>query len=229
MSGSDAKSPATLSLDLDNLWAYLRTHGDDRWREYPSYLDRAVPRLLRLFDSLGVTITVFVVGRDLALPFHEKLFAAVAAAGHELGNHSYEHPVDFHRADQATVVDELTRTDSAIAAIAGRSPVGFRGPSYRLSNTIMETLPRLGYRYDASTFPTFAGPLARAYHVATSNLDAAGKARVRDLFGSMRDGLQPLNPYLWGVGGEALYELPVTTFPLIRTPIHLTYINFILD
>lgn len=31
---------ASISLDLDNLWSYLKIHGDDGWRSFPSYLDR---------------------------------------------------------------------------------------------------------------------------------------------------------------------------------------------
>jgi peptidoglycan-N-acetylglucosamine deacetylase len=229
MAPVSAKPPATLSLDLDNLWSYLRAHGDDRWREYPSYLDCAVPRLLRLLDTLALRITIFVVGRDIELPRHGEIFAPISNAGHELANHSYEHTLDFHRAAPRAVIDEIVRTESAIEAIGGRRPVGFRGPSFRLSKTILETLALRGYRYDASTFPTFAGPLARAYHLTTSRLDRAGKARARDLFGSMRDGLRPLRPYRWQIAGTNIIELPVTTFPLIRTPIHLTYINFIAD
>src|SRR6476620_1543485 len=58
---------ASLSLDLDNKWSYLKTHGDRGWEGFPSYLDRVVPRTLDLFDELGLRITVFVVGQDAAL------------------------------------------------------------------------------------------------------------------------------------------------------------------
>jgi len=36
----------SLSLDLDNLWSYLKTHGEAGWDEYPSYLDSVVPHVL---------------------------------------------------------------------------------------------------------------------------------------------------------------------------------------
>jgi len=35
-----------LSLDLDNKWSYLRTHGVDSWQTYPSYLDTVAPRIV---------------------------------------------------------------------------------------------------------------------------------------------------------------------------------------
>ena len=40
------KPVASLSLDLDNQWSYMKTHGDAGWDAYPSYLDVVVPRVL---------------------------------------------------------------------------------------------------------------------------------------------------------------------------------------
>ena len=40
-----SRSLASLSLDLDNKWSYLKTHGDPGWDSFPSYLDVVVPRL----------------------------------------------------------------------------------------------------------------------------------------------------------------------------------------
>ena len=49
---------ASLSLDLDNKWSYLKTRGDQRWEEFPSYLDGVVPRVLQLLDDLDLRATV---------------------------------------------------------------------------------------------------------------------------------------------------------------------------
>src|SRR5207247_9147540 len=80
---------ASLSLDLDNKWSYLKTHGDAGWERFPSYLDVVVPRILRVCDELGLKITVFVVGQDAALAANHEALASIAAAGTELGNHSF--------------------------------------------------------------------------------------------------------------------------------------------
>ena len=37
---------ASLSLDLDNLWAYQMTHGDEGWEDYATYLDAATDVVL---------------------------------------------------------------------------------------------------------------------------------------------------------------------------------------
>ena len=57
---------ASISLDLDNLWSYMKTHGDAGWESLPSYLDVVVPRILQLLDELDLKITFFIVGQDAA-------------------------------------------------------------------------------------------------------------------------------------------------------------------
>ena len=45
---------ASLSLDLDNAWSYLKTRGDDAWTAMPSYFETVVPRFLAINDrSIG--------------------------------------------------------------------------------------------------------------------------------------------------------------------------------
>ena len=39
------KPCASLSLDIDNLWSYMKTHGDRGWEDLPSYFDLVVPRI----------------------------------------------------------------------------------------------------------------------------------------------------------------------------------------
>ena len=61
------KPLASLSLDLDNQWSYMKTHGDEGWEEFPSYLDAVIPRFISMLEELEIKMTVFVVGQDAAL------------------------------------------------------------------------------------------------------------------------------------------------------------------
>jgi hypothetical protein len=98
-----------------------------------------------------------------------------------------------------------------------------------MSDTLLETLSRLGYEYDASSLPTFIGPLARAYYFMTATLDEKQKQERQVLFGTVRDAFRPLDPYRWGVNlaNGGLVEIPVTTMPLLRAPIHFSYIMYL--
>src|SRR5213076_2680014 len=123
--GGTMKPLASLSLDLDNEWSYLKTHGDVQWEALPSYLDVAVPRALDLLRSLDLTITFFVVGQDAALDRNRDAIGALARAGHEIGNHSFNHEPWLHRFSDVQVRDELSRTEDALAEATGSIPIGF--------------------------------------------------------------------------------------------------------
>jgi hypothetical protein len=221
------KPIASLSLDLDNEWSYLKTHGDPDWESLPSYLDVVVPRVLELLARRGLRITFFVVGQDAALAKNREALAQLAPAGHEIGNHSMHHEPWLHLYTEKELESELSEAEEAIEAATGRHPRGFRGPGYSLSETTLRVLLRRGYRYDASTLPTFLGPLARAYYFMTTKLEPAERAKRAKLFGSWRDGLRPLRPYRWRLAEGTLLEIPVTTLPGLRVPIHLSYVLYL--
>lgn len=213
---------ASVSVDLDNLWAYLKTHGDPGWRDRPSFLPSAVPRLLEILGEHGLTTTVFVVGADVVREDGAKAVAEIAAAGHEVANHSFGHEPWLHRYSRGRLEDELSRTEDAITAAGAPRPSGFRGPGYSVTRDLVELLAERGYAYDASTLPTWIGPLARAYHNRTAK---AAEEGLDELFGGVSRVLAPVHAYRWRTSGSsALVELPVTTMPLLRTPIHGSYL-----
>lgn len=216
-----------MSLDLDNEWAYLKTHGDPEWESYPSYLDLVVPRVLDLLSRHDIRITFFVVGQDAALEKNRAALAKIAAAGHEIGNHSHRHEPWLHQYSIAELEEELSEAERHIEEATGHRPVGFRGPGFSLSPQTLEVLAQRGYAYDASTLPSFVGPLARAYYLATGKFDREQRERLNRLFGSWKEGFRPLKPYRWQVGDRTLVEMPVTTFPLFRVPVHLSYVLYL--
>jgi peptidoglycan/xylan/chitin deacetylase (PgdA/CDA1 family) len=217
-----AKNTASLSLDMDNLWSYLKTHGNLDWERRPSYLPELLPRVLELFHRHDLAATVFVVGRDAVRDDGAKAIVDLASAGHEIGNHSFEHEPWLHRYGRADLEAELDRSEDAIVAAGAPKPVGFRGPGYSLSADLLEMLAERGYQYDASTLPTWIGPIARAYYFRSSGLTGDDRKKRDALFGSARDGLRPVHPYRWEP--HNLLELPVTTMPLARVPMHVSYL-----
>lgn len=218
----------SLSLDLDDLWSYLKTHGDAGWDEYPTYLPTVVPRVLDLLAARDLTITWFVVGRDAADPRHRDTLAAIPAAGHEVGNHSFHHEPWLHLYSPSEIESELARTEDALEAITGARPTGFRGPGFSFSPALLNVLARRGYRYDCSTFPTFLGPLAKRFYFATAKgLSDDERAKRAQLFGKFSEGFRRLKPYTWDTPSGKLLEIPVTTLPGFKTPIHLSYLLYL--
>ncbi len=221
------KPLASLSLDLDNEWSYLKTRGDPAWEAMPSYLDCVVPRVLDILARRKLRITFFVVGQDAALEKNRAALRMLAEGGHEIGNHSFRHEPWLHLYAEEELEQEIAHAEAHIEAATGRRPDAFRGPGFSLSETTLRVLLRRGYRCDASTFPTFLGPLARAYYFMTAKLDREEREKRAKLFGSVRDGLRPLKPYFWQLPQGRLLEIPVSTLPLLRVPIHLSYVIYL--
>lgn len=221
------KPSASISLDLDNQWSYMKTHGDAGWQEFPSYLDVLIPRVLDFFHARKLSLTFFIVGQDAALDKNREALAEIPRAGHEVGNHSFKHEPWLHKYTTAEIDAELRGAADAIELAVGTRPTGFRGPGFSVNSQVLKTLLKQGYSYDASTFPTYIGPLARAYYFMAANLSKEEREDRDELFGSVSDGLRPVGPYYWDIDGQRLLEVPVTTLPGLKVPFHLSYILYL--
>lgn len=85
----------------------------------------STPELLDVLAQYRVTATFFQVGANVdRLP---EVARAVAAAGHEIGNHSYTHPLFCFRSP-AFIEDDLRHAQQAIHARTGVDARWFRAP-----------------------------------------------------------------------------------------------------
>lgn len=99
------------------------------------------PRLLDILAEKGVSATFFLVGRNVdARPAVVK---AIADAGHELGNHTWNHP-DLTKKDETTIRSELRSTSDAILAAAGRGPDVLRPPYGARDERVLSIAGELG-------------------------------------------------------------------------------------
>lgn len=221
------KPRMTLSLDLDNQWTYMKTHGNPAWETYPSYLDIAVPRILEFLEERNIKITFFVVGQDATRPENQEALGQLSAAGHEIANHSFNHEPWLHLYSVEQLNNELAMAEDAIESATGVRVKGFRGPGFSLSTGTLNTLKSRGYDYDATSFPNVLNPLARAYFFSKSQLSDEQKKQRKALFGTFSDALRPVKPYRWELEEGELLELPVTTMPIFKTPIHFSYLVYL--
>jgi peptidoglycan/xylan/chitin deacetylase (PgdA/CDA1 family) len=85
----------------------------------------STPALLALLKQHNARATFFVCGHNAQrLP---EVLKAIAADGHEIGNHTWSHPrLDF--TGPARMRDEIGRTQAQIAEITGTKPTLFRAP-----------------------------------------------------------------------------------------------------
>lgn len=222
------KPTACISLDLDNQWSYMKIHGDEGWDKYPSYFDIFIPHVLNVLDQLNLKITFFIVAKDTENPANLPYLKMIRERGHEIGNHSYHHESWLQSYSYEKIENEIREAEKAIELATGMKPTGFRGPGFSWSLDLLKVLESRGYFYDASTLPTYLGPLARMYYFWKSDLSKEDKKARKELFGKFSEGYRKLKPYFWNLGSQKkLLEIPVTTMPLLKLPFHLSYLIYL--
>ncbi len=159
---------ASVSVDLDGIRHYCRIYGIDSPLAGDQVYTLALPRLLDLFDEVGIPATFFVIGEDAAP--HRDLLREAVARGFRLGNHSHTHPYGLAYLPPARVREEIVEAHRTIEAASGHPPVGFRAPGYVTGPRIHGVLAELGYVYESSELPSVPYYLARLGAIAWMRL-----------------------------------------------------------
>ncbi|WP_433607176.1 polysaccharide deacetylase family protein [Dactylosporangium sp. CA-139114] len=82
-------------------------------------------QVLDVLRRYGVPATFFCVGMNAGA--HDSLLARMRDEGHAVGNHTWSHPF-LPELTQPQLIEQLERTDEAIAQACGESPALFRPP-----------------------------------------------------------------------------------------------------
>jgi peptidoglycan/xylan/chitin deacetylase (PgdA/CDA1 family) len=101
----------------------------------------ATPRLLDVLAARRVRATFFLIGERAAR--HPDLVRAIAAAGHEVGNHTWRHRNAWFLAPEATA-REIEDGGRILADILGRGPRLYRPPWGIVNVAALCTARRLG-------------------------------------------------------------------------------------
>jgi peptidoglycan/xylan/chitin deacetylase (PgdA/CDA1 family) len=222
------KMLASVSLDLDDKWSYMKVHGDAGWEKFPSYLDVVLPITLDVLDRLGIKITFFIVGQDAAIEKNHAVLKSIVERGHEVANHSFHHESWLKTYSKEKIEAEIEMAEEAILKATGKRTNMFRGPGFSWSNDLLEVLQKRNYIFDASLLPTYISPLMRKYYFWKSKLSKEEKESRKELFGSFKESFYPLKPYTWVLPNKKnLLEIPVTTMPVFKIPFHQSYLIYI--
>ena len=182
-----------LSFDVEEHFrieaAARLTVPDDARRDYAARMEASTRKLLAKLGETGTPATFYVVG-EIAVS-HPQLVRDIAAAGHEVGTHSWSHR-RVHTFTPETFRDDLRRSVEALSAAAGVAVVGYRAPTFSVTRQTAwaaDVLAGVGLRYDTSVFPV-----------------------RHDRYGVPN---APRTPFhLRGPGGGGILELPLTTWRL---------------
>jgi len=209
-----------LHIDCDSLWVYASEHG-----LRPDYGDsriyeESLPELLELLEARNLRATWFLVGRDLELPACRDFCRRALAARHTLANHTYSHLKDFHSASPNIQRYEILESHEAIRRQLHYECRGIRFPGYYFNRAIVPILEELDYLYDSSVLP---GP---AVHMMTTAYRLFNRGEREKRFGRPWFLFASASPYrlTGGAHRKTCWEVPIGTAPLVRLPIHTTFV-----
>jgi len=123
------------------------------WNEIPRRVEANVDRLLELFLTNAVSATFFVLG--WIAERHPDMIRRIAAGGHELASHGYDH-TRVDRLSPADFREDVRRTKGTIEAIAGRAVNGYRAPTFSIGSHTewaYDILEDEAYLYSSSIYP----------------------------------------------------------------------------
>ncbi len=100
------------------------------------------PRILDALDRAGLTATFNVMGWNGV--HHPNVLRQVVDAGHEIGNHTWDHR-DLTTLTQQETRDELVRCKDEVEALIGRPFTSFRPPRGELTGYALRIAAELGY------------------------------------------------------------------------------------
>lgn len=106
---------------------------------YPPYTGQ----ILDILREYEVPATFFVIGKNAEK--HPDLIRRIAAEGHQLGNHTYNH-IDLLKADRREIADEVDRCAKVIRDITGSAPQVVRPPHGFRDAVVLEVMAERGLK-----------------------------------------------------------------------------------
>jgi polysaccharide deacetylase family protein (PEP-CTERM system associated) len=149
-----------LSFDIEDWFHMVEVDAVADPAKWPTLPSIVVDRTKWIVDAVGeaaVHATFFVLGWVAAR--HPGVVKTIAAAGHEIGTHSYWHG----RVDQMTPESfrkDLRESIDVLEQQGGKKVLGFRAPSFSITpgtEWAFDVLHDEGIVYDASLFPAKRG------------------------------------------------------------------------
>ncbi|GAA0280011.1 DUF3473 domain-containing protein [Alteraurantiacibacter aestuarii] len=145
-----------LSVDVEDWFqvgAFENVIERDDWASLDDRVDRNVRQILDLFAEADVSATFFTLG--WVAKRHGALLQEIAARGHEVASHGWDHRRVFTM-DREEFGADIARARKQIEDAAGVRVSGYRAPSFSIDQrtpwAFME-LAEQGYAYSSSVAP----------------------------------------------------------------------------
>ena len=148
---AEKKIFCAFGVDFDAVGGWLGSYGGE---DSPDDISRGMfagevgtPRLVKLFERLGIKTTWFIPGH--AMETFPTECQMVVDGGHEIGLHGYSHenPIAMSEEQEEAV---LLKCIDLITQVSGKRPTGYVAPWWQLRHETNELLQKHGIKYDHS-------------------------------------------------------------------------------
>jgi hypothetical protein len=209
----------SIHVDVDNLWNYVQEFGAGYSGNYDLIYTTAVPLMVEMFSRYGVRATFFICAKELSRPSCVEICREAIRRGHEIANHTLNHPTTLYRLTKAEKHREVVYSGRLIEDRLGTKVYGFRAPGYYIDDDIVDLLTENAYLYDTSVLPSFMNLLMGTY-IGLKTGRKIDKAFGRKRYAVASRAITKI--FSRTDRNKFIYELPITTLPLLRLPIHST-------
>jgi len=145
-----------LSVDVEDWFqvgAFEKVIDRDDWNGMKTRVERNCDEILQLFSDAGVKGTFFTLG--WVAERHPALMRRIAAQGHEIASHGWDHERVFRLGREAFAAD-IARARKVIEDTSGAAVTGYRAPSFSIDARTpwaFDVLAEQGYAYSSSVAP----------------------------------------------------------------------------
>tara|TARA_R110000850_G_scaffold4827_19_gene21168 strand:- start:487 stop:1383 length:897 start_codon:yes stop_codon:yes gene_type:complete len=145
-----------MSVDIEDWFqvgAFETVIDRSDWDQLEHRVERNTEAVLALFDEAGIKATFFILG--WVAERYPALMRRIAAAGHEIANHGYDHARVFTLSPDQFRAD-LDRSRKLLEDSSGQKVMGYRAPSFSIDQRTPwahEILAEQGYAYSSSVAP----------------------------------------------------------------------------
>ena len=148
----DTQCVVLLTFDVDGVSSWINRNPE--YANLPSLMSMAdygpkiaTPRILDILDHYNISSTFFIPG--FIVQTNAMLVQDINGRGHEIGHHGYMHepPATLSKDEEHEIIHKGIK---AIESITGKRPIGYRSPSWELSEFSIDLLIKHQFTYDSS-------------------------------------------------------------------------------
>ena len=157
IAGADRSRPRfAMSVDVEDyfqVWAFSSVIAREDWDGYALRVGDSTRRALDAFDAAGAKATFFTLG--WVAERAPGLVRDIAARGHEVASHGYEHAKVFDQTPDAFRAD-VTQTKAILEDLSGAPVRGYRAAGFSIDRRTpwaYEVLAETGHAYSSSSHP----------------------------------------------------------------------------